>query len=262
MDRTITWKGSPNEWVGRNGESIVAICDHIMQGTMGGTFQTFEAAITQVSAHFAVSKIGEVWQYVREENTAWANGIWEDPDLSVPFLADAMHRGVNPNYLTLSIEHEGMTGDPMPEEQYQATLWLHRYLIGRHPFILPDRNHVIGHYQISALSRAHCPGDGFPWSRLMADLQTPENIQNPGYSWQDDVTRYWVVDPFANFYVSHGGIAIFGRPIGPMTLGDPKYPDMLVQNFERARFEQPTAWAGTGRVQLGLVNSQLLGLSR
>lgn len=183
----IQWRGTNgnNYWVGREGESIVAICDHIMQGTMESSDGWFKNKKSQVSAHFGVAKDGRIWQWVDVANRAWANGIPEDPDMSVPFIADAINRKKNPNDFTISIEHEGDTGDPFTEEQYQATLWLHRYLIATYK-IVPDRKHIVGHYQISAKSRPNCPGSAFPWARLMADLanQPGGNVMpfnpNPG----------------------------------------------------------------------------------
>jgi N-acetylmuramoyl-L-alanine amidase len=166
----IVWRGSPNDWVGRDGEDIVAICDHIMQGTEESSDGWFKNRASEVSAHFGVAKDGRIWQWVAEENAAWANGIPEIPDRSIPWLDDCLNRDQNPNRLTISIEHEGNTGEPFTEEQYQATLWLHRYLLARHPGIKADRKHIIGHYQISLISRPNCPGSAFPWQRLMDDL--------------------------------------------------------------------------------------------
>lgn len=258
----IIWQGSPNFWVGRDGESIEAICDHIMAGYMEGTKSSFQSPARQASTHYAVAKDGRIWQYVREIDTAWGNGIWEDPDLDVPFLADAFRRKVNPNHLTVSIEHEGQTGEEFTEEMYQSTLWLHRFIISHNPKIQANRNHMIGHYQISFLSRPFCPGKGFPWTRLLGDLNMTAPVEHPGYAWQDQVTSFWVVEPFASFYVNHGGLEIFGRPIGPMTKSDPLYPGVLIQNFERARFEQTDSMAPLKKVQLGLINSQLLELRK
>jgi N-acetyl-anhydromuramyl-L-alanine amidase AmpD len=174
----IQWRGTNdnNFWAGREGESVVAICDHIMQGTEESSDGWFKNPNSQVSAHFGVAKDGRIWQWVDMANRAWANGIPESPDMSVPFIADAINRKKNPNDFTVSIEHEGNTGDVIPEAQYQATLWLHRYIMSKYPAIKPDRNHIIGHYQISAKSRPNCPGKGFPWTRLMNDLTNGGSI--------------------------------------------------------------------------------------
>jgi N-acetyl-anhydromuramyl-L-alanine amidase AmpD len=165
----IIWKGSPNHWVGRDNETVVAIVDHIMQGTMESTNGWFKNRRSEVSSHFGVAKDGRIWQWVRTPDAAWGNGIPESPDMSLDWLADGLKKMVNPNNLTVSIEHEGNSGDTFTEEQFQSTLWLHKYLITTYN-IQPDRKHIIGHYQISARSRANCPGKGFPWQRLMNEL--------------------------------------------------------------------------------------------
>lgn len=165
----IVWKGSANHWVGRDNNTVVAIVDHIMQGTMESTNGWFKNRRSEVSAHFGVAKDGRIWQWVRVPDAAWGNGIPESPDQSLDWLVDGLKRKINPNNLTVSIEHEGNTGDSFTEEQFQASLWLHKYLISTYK-IVPDRKHIIGHYQISAKSRAQCPGKGFPWQRLMNEL--------------------------------------------------------------------------------------------
>lgn len=165
----ITWVGSPNHYNGRSGQSIVAIVDHIMVGTMESTRGWFNNPASEVSSTFGVAKDGRIHQYVALENGAWANGITEAVDVSIDWLVNAVRTGVNPNNLTVSIEHEGSSGDVMPEAQYQASLALHRWLIDTYN-IPVDRKHIIGHYQIMSRTKANCPGKGFPWARLMKDL--------------------------------------------------------------------------------------------
>jgi hypothetical protein len=118
---------------------------------------------------------------------AWANGlgydangkpyvtdpqgniIFEKPDKTVPWLKSAVDKRINPNYLTISIEHDGQTGQAFTDAEYQATLQLHRFLIQRYN-IPPLRDHFVGHYQISSVNRAFCPGKAFQWDRLMNEL--------------------------------------------------------------------------------------------
>lgn len=177
------WKGTNgnNFFAGRDNHLAVAICNHRMgrsadgsRATLSGTWGWFCNPKSEVSAHFGISFKGEVWQFVDLRNAAWANGPLENPDLTLDWLVQAIKGKVNPNNLTISIEHEGDSNDEMPEEQYQASLALHRWLIATQG-IKPDRQHVIGHYQITGRSRANCPGRGFPWERLMNDLKYSPN---------------------------------------------------------------------------------------
>lgn len=252
----ITWKGTNgnNFWVGRDGKTACAIVDHCMgrardgsRATLEGTRGWFSNPKSEVSAHFGVAKDGRVWQFVDIKNTAWANGIMEQPDASIPWLAECVSKKINPNKRTISIEHEGDSNDVMPEAQYQATLALHRFLI-KTAGIKADRQHIVGHSQITGRQRANCPGPGFPWQWLMRDLAKVR-----GLSFQDPVTNFTVAEPFASFWHKNGGLAVFGRPISELIRGDKAFPEcQALQWFERARFE---LHAG-GVVLLGLVGRE------
>lgn len=197
----IIWVGSPNYYNGRSGQQVVAIVDHIMVGTMESTRGWFNNPASQVSSTFGVAKDGRIHQYVALEDAAWANGITEAVDVSIDWLVNAVRTRINPNNLTVSIEHEGNSGDVMPEAQYQATLALHKWLISLYPAIKVDRQHIIGHYQIMSRTKANCPGKGFPWSRLINDLSGGTGM-TPVY------------DPLMDYFNAHGGEAVFGKPVG------------------------------------------------
>ncbi|HBV87213.1 MAG TPA: N-acetylmuramoyl-L-alanine amidase [Desulfosporosinus sp.] len=200
MDKpTIVWKGSPN-YSSRNGYKTLAIVDHIMDGTLPGTDSWFANPASKVSSHFGVGKNGAIHQYVKLENSAWANGSVNKPNW--PLLIS----GVNPNYYTVSIEHEGKSGDVMPEVQYQATLALHRWLIATLG-IPVTRDTIIGHNRIDSVNRSRCPGTGFPWDRLFQDLQGGNDVLKVAvllYTKED----FWAGVDVA---VRNGNCAIFVR---------------------------------------------------
>ncbi len=175
LDFQIIWRGSPNYWAGRNGNKITGICDHIMQSSIESADGWFRNSSAEASAHFGVARDGRIYQWVRLENSAWTNGIVNRPDMNVSWLVDAIRRGINPNTLTIGIEHEGVSGQSFTETQYQATLWLHRRLIQQYG-IQPTRQYLIGHSQIDGVNRAYCPGSAFPWSRLLGDLQSSQTV--------------------------------------------------------------------------------------
>ena len=197
---TIIWIGSPN-FSSPMGYKIIAIVNHIMSGTLTGTDSWFANPASKVSSHFGVGKNGAIHQYVNLENPAWANGAVNNPNW--PLLQD----GVNPNYYTVSIEHEGESGDVMPEAQYQATLALHRWLsetLG----IPVTRDNIIGHYRIDSVNKSRCPGNGFPWDRLFMDLQGGSDVLKVAvllYT-KDD---YWAG---ADVATKNDNCAIFVRP--------------------------------------------------
>ena len=167
----IEWKPSPNFWVGRNGKSIIAIVNHITAGLMPGTLSWLQNPKAQASAHYLVTKSGDIYQPVKDEDTAWACGLVIKPNWS-------LYDGTNPNRYTINIEHEALAGEGLTEEQYQATLWLHRQLIDRWG-ILVDRDHILGHYRIDSVNRPNDPGAAFPWDRLFNDLKRDEGCVIP-----------------------------------------------------------------------------------
>lgn len=203
MDKpTIVWKGSPNFGSPKDYKTL-AIVDHIMSGTLAGTDSWFANPVSKVSSHFGVGKNGAIHQYVDLKNTAWANGKVNKPNW--PLLIP----GVNPNYYTVSIEHEGESGEQMPEAQYQATLALHRWLI--ETLGIPvTRDNIIGHYRIDSVNKSRCPGTGFPWNRLFKDLQ---NLQGGSDMLKVAVLLYTKDDFWAgvDVAVKNGHCAIFVR---------------------------------------------------
>lgn len=173
--RQIIWKG--NQYTNsssREGYVPFVIVDHISGGTMQSMDYWFTDPSNNVSsAHFGISRTGEIHQYVAIEEMAWANGLKKEQ------IADAKAQvvhdmGVNPNLYTVSIEHEGTVGD-LTEEQFQASVWLHRYICdyirtsSGKDFPL-DEYHVIGHFQVNPIAKPDCPGPQFPWERLHTEL--------------------------------------------------------------------------------------------
>ena len=164
----IKWVPSPNHSSSTKKQKTIAIVNHIMQGTLAGTDSWFTNPASGVSSHFGVGKNGEIHQYVGLDHPAWANGAVNKPNWP-------LYAGGNPNHYTVSIEHEGYSGDVMPEAQYQATLALHRWLV--ETLEIPvTRDNIIGHYRIDSVTRARCPGTGFPWDRLFKDLGGKESV--------------------------------------------------------------------------------------
>lgn len=163
----IEWVGTPNYTEGRGKNKPIAIVNHITAGLMPGCLNWMQNPISKVSAHYLITQNGRIYQLVKDEDTAWANGIVNKPNWG-------LYNGSNPNRYTLSIEHEGFPTDGLTEEQYQSSLWLHRHLCAKHG-IFPHNQTIIGHCRIDSVRKANCPGSKFPWYRLFADLQ--ENKQ-------------------------------------------------------------------------------------
>lgn len=179
----IKWYG--NQYTNssdRKGYVPFAIVDHISAGTMSSMDNWFRDPDNSVSsAHYGVSKSGEIHQYVDIRRIAWGNGATVDMYPAADKLAQIVkdNYGVNPNLYTVSIEHEGTDGK-LTEAQFEASVWLHGYIRDQiaeiygvdYRFPL-DSYHVIGHYQVSRL-KPSCPGPYFPWSRLYSKFKEDE----------------------------------------------------------------------------------------
>lgn len=151
------WKGAHprNFQSGRpGGHRPEAIVIHIMDGSLTGTDSWFNDPRSEVSAHYGVGKNGEVHHYVRETDTAFHAGTVVRP--TWPLLK----RGINPNFYTIGIEHEGFgeRGQAWPKAMLDASLDLVREIAQRWR-IATDADHIIGHKMIRA-SKPHCPGAG------------------------------------------------------------------------------------------------------
>jgi N-acetylmuramoyl-L-alanine amidase len=149
---------SPNFWRGRPYGAPIAVVIHTMAGSLGGCDAWFTNPASQVSAHFGVSLDGVFHRYVDRHNTAWANGLLEEGN-RWPGPA-----GVNPNYLTISIETEDL-GDsecPVSDPMYSTV----RTLVRTVQETYPEIGYLMGHSVITPQSRPGCPGSRWLNERL------------------------------------------------------------------------------------------------
>ncbi|MEK6882974.1 MAG: peptidoglycan recognition family protein [Nanoarchaeota archaeon] len=106
------------------------------------------------SSHYCINKDGSIWQFVKEEDTAWGNGRVHNPSAK-----KVLEKGnINPNLYSISIEHEvlGYEAKGINELQYQTTAKLIQEICER--WLIPlDRKHIIGHREIYSLKT--CPGN-------------------------------------------------------------------------------------------------------
>lgn len=164
---------------GRNGEKVQAIITHIAEGTRAGVISWFQNPLSSSSSTYFICKDGAVLQFVKEADAPWTNGVDYTrgynayrSNLSIPWLKDCWDRRVSPNLKTLTIELEGYTNTPLPEAQVKSWIALHQYLVAKWG-VPVDPNNLTGHYQIDAVNRPNCPGNGVPWSSLFSGLQQP-----------------------------------------------------------------------------------------
>ncbi len=102
----------------------------------------------QVSAHFYISRRGELWQFVSCDDRAWHAGA-------------SHYRGRNNcNDDSIGIELEGIEGDGFEEAQYETLTSLCAAIASDYAI-----DHVAGHEHI-AVGRKYDPGTGFDWPLL------------------------------------------------------------------------------------------------
>lgn len=146
----IVQKPSPNFTPGRAGQKPVLIVIHIMAGTLKGTDAWFANPASDVSSHYGVGTNGEVHQYVKESDTAWANGRVNYPTSKI-----VKEKGGNPNIYSISIENEGYDLSKASKTHLETLKALIADVCTRND-IPNDREHIIGHYEIYSL-KPNCP---------------------------------------------------------------------------------------------------------
>jgi N-acetyl-anhydromuramoyl-L-alanine amidase len=125
-----------------------------------------------VSAHYVISREGEIWRLVDEGQRAWHAGESKLPEKlgGVGGLND-FSVGVE----LVAFEHSLFT-----EEEYQSLVWLTLELLTRHPIRI-----VLGHDTVAQpRGRKSDPGRGFDWKKYQALLHAsgkmPAGISFPG----------------------------------------------------------------------------------
>jgi N-acetyl-anhydromuramyl-L-alanine amidase AmpD len=153
-------KHSPNKTASnRTRATIDAIVIHDTEGRFIGSIRVLQRASTRGSAHFVVSRRGQVVQLVPVSDVAWhaGNAWW--------------------NLHSIGIEHEGWAGrHAYTEKEYRASAQLVAYLAHRWSVPL-DRRHIIGHAEVpdpyhpgrfGGFSHHTDPGPYWNWAHYMS----------------------------------------------------------------------------------------------
>ena len=145
----IIFKKVPNFDIGRKGMSPDIIVVHIAEGSKEAVYSTF--LNEQKSSHLLVCKDGSIWQFVSTNDTAWGNGIVDNPISEIVLSRP----GVNPNQYSISIENEGYGVADITEAQYNSNIKLISFLCKEWD-IPANSSHIIRHREIH--SGKSCPG--------------------------------------------------------------------------------------------------------
>lgn len=133
-----------------------AIVIHIGEGSLSSIDQHFNDPGSRVSAHYCVSKSGDIHQYVDEKDTAFHAGNIDRPNWSGLKPGATPGSFINPNFYTIGIEHEGFADDAWPDPQLATSGALVGEIARRWKIPL-DEDHVIRHHQIRFMKS--CPGN-------------------------------------------------------------------------------------------------------
>jgi N-acetyl-anhydromuramyl-L-alanine amidase AmpD len=151
----------------RTARTIDQIVVHVTEGSYLGSVRWLRNPRSRGSAHYLISRRGEVVQLVSVSDVAWHAG------------------NRRTNRRSIGIEHEGRTRrGRFTRAQYEASARLVAYLAHRWGIPL-DRRHVIGHNEVPSPSgrgrggAAHHtdPGRHWQWRRYMALIR--KHARNP-----------------------------------------------------------------------------------
>ena len=183
------------------------IVNHISEGSISSMISWFTSPNNnQSSAHFGVSKKGEIYQFVKIEDCAWANGLTSGIENATSELVLKKGKDVSPNWYSVSIEHEGVwaeTKGALTPEQLEATKMLHKYIIAyvkdKYGYeIEPSRKTIVGHFEIDKKERPNCPGQLFPFQEII-DFLTEPYYDIKGH-WAESLIRQAIAEGWVKGY--------------------------------------------------------------
>ncbi len=243
-----------NCFIGRDGNTPKYI---ILHATAGGStaqgiaeyFQGTENTTNPVSAHYIIGLDGTIVQCNSESDGAWANGYLS------PGHDGWWDTGINPNNITISIEHVKSTIDnssPLTLEQQRASFGLIQHICVRHniPMRAADENGgITGHFSIDPVNRSRCPGS-FDWNALwqhlsedgdsMLSIQQAEEFFKevvPNQRWHCIQTDQDIAFAILQYYrtctqVGLNGLSQYGLPLSGEE-GVEGLEGVVLQRFER-----------------------------
>lgn len=203
-----------NYTTGRGGHRVTAIVEHITDGeTAAGAIGWFHNPASQVSAHYVVDREGTITRVVAEGNTAWANGVLNQPNLANPIVAGWVEDGVNPNAETISIEAVGKASQGWTTKQLAVIDVLTRDIAAR--WGIPIGLHtIIGHRDIDSVNRARCPSlTPAQWARLRQPALLTDDQKMEAY-YRANATRLgpkkYAAQLSLHYYVGPALVCAFG----------------------------------------------------
>ena len=175
-DPNAVWIPSNNYFPGRAGHNPRWLIIHGTAGFGSAMEVGYYFQHTEVATHYIIGRDGIIVQCVREEDGAWGNGgVTEGHE-------EWWTRAINPNNVTISIEHVKPARDnssELTEVQKDVSFRLVQRICARHA--IPGRwadaaGGITGHYSMDPVHRNFCPGP-YPWDELFAFLGDYANVR-------------------------------------------------------------------------------------
>lgn len=141
---SVTWRGSPNHYQGRNGYKVDHITLHIMVGGLWGTDTCFRDPDFKAASHYGVGADGTILQWVSE-----ADGSWADANMASDCSG-------------VTIEHAGgIAGIPVTDKEIEASAQLCADIARRYGWrkLYHDglNGNIYLHREIPGTDHAGCP---------------------------------------------------------------------------------------------------------
>lgn len=158
---------SPNFFLAAN--PIKAVCLHGTAGPLQASLDVLTRARPDrpeqaVSSHYVIDTNGDIYRLLKfwKNQRSFANGVVKLPDKNIGWLIAAVAAGVNPNLLTISIEHVASSAQmighaSMPDAQFNSSVSLVTQLLKDCRLPISGQT-VIGHRQVNSIDKAYCPG--------------------------------------------------------------------------------------------------------
>jgi len=141
------------------GVEIELVVIHYTAGDFNSSYGWLMNTASKVSAHYLISRTGEIWQLVPDEWRAWHAG------------QSSWNGRSNVNDFSIGIELVGWRMGGFTDPQLNSLLWLSKDLMVKYPKINGSR--FVGHSAISPGRKADPEGaeNQFPWGLFKQALR-------------------------------------------------------------------------------------------
>jgi len=155
-DREIRWVKSPNYSTRQNREISAIILHHTASWNFENTVSWLADPAAKASAHYVISRGGEIVQMVLDQHRAWHSGVSE--------LDGEKHV----NNFSIGIELMGNTCEkPLTEAQWKAMVWLVKKLMDEYDI---PAHRVVDHRKVSPGRKVDLDPANFDWTQFYKDI--------------------------------------------------------------------------------------------